>query len=403
MVLNRLTAFLQDPRTLTRLLWWAALFRFGALLFSGRLQTIEYWEYGPLAESLLAGRGYQFPFVDEQLRFTHAWYPSALMPPGYVFFLLPFFLLPDIVWRNLLLFSTQIVLSLCSLYGLHRWVKSTLSLPVANLSVLFLAVLPEMVFAPLTVGPTVWFHLLMVLFLGLAGRQPNRFQTLALALVASTLVYFRSETLLFFGLFAGWLVMHRKIRLAMILILGLTIMLFPWMWRNHTELGTWTLSNNLGVNVYRGNNAGALGDWPGQWWPEVVQFRQQPATYEQKYDRWALHQSLEWIQRNPRAALGRIPEKLAKFWLLDWSDPRSRSPFIWAFWLPLLAAGGVGWYRRPKTGMEPLTMLLLSYTLLMLIFFPQLRYQTMLRFFFIPFSAWGVFQLILTRQKEDGS
>lgn len=387
MVLNRLHSFLQSPGTLSRLLWFGALFRLGALLFSGRWQTTEYWEYGPLAESILAGRGYQFPFVDEHLQFTNAWYPSALMPPGYVFFLLPFFLIQDLFWRNLLLFSTQIALSILSLYSLHRWVKANISLPVAHLSVLLLAVLPEMVFAPLTVGPTVWFHLLMALFLGFASGPPYRFQTLTLVLVAATMVYFRSEALLFFGLFAFWLAKQRKIRMAFSLVVGLGLLLLPWMWRNHNELGTWTLSNNLGVNLFRGNNAGALGDWPGQWWPEVVQFRQLPATYERRYDRWALQKSLTWMQENPAAALGRIPEKLAKFWLLDWSDPRSRSPFIWAFWLPMLVAGAVGWYRHPPSGMEPLVILLLSYTLVMVIFFPQLRYQTMARFFFIPFSA----------------
>ena len=65
----------------------AALARFGFLFISGKLQTEDYWEYGEIAEQLLAGHGYSFPFTDEQLNFIPGhFYPTALMPPAYVFF-----------------------------------------------------------------------------------------------------------------------------------------------------------------------------------------------------------------------------------------------------------------------------------------------------------------------------
>ena len=74
------------------------------MLYASQLRTENYWEYGIIANNILDGKGYSFNFTDQDLNFLNETYPSALMPPGYVFFILPFLLIKNIVFRNSLVF-----------------------------------------------------------------------------------------------------------------------------------------------------------------------------------------------------------------------------------------------------------------------------------------------------------
>jgi len=45
------------------------LIRFLVMLFSGQMQTGNYWENGRIANNLIDGNGYCFNFTDSQLNF----------------------------------------------------------------------------------------------------------------------------------------------------------------------------------------------------------------------------------------------------------------------------------------------------------------------------------------------
>ena len=386
---NSIHPLLQHPSASKWLLAAAVLFRFAFLFASGHWKTEEYWEYGEIARLLSEGRGYSFPFVDEQLHFLKdAWYPSALMPPGYVFFLYPFLLIQNIVIRNLLLFSVQIGLSAWAMLFSYRLVKQKANVETAVVTLLFLAFTPDLVYASCSVGPTVWFHFLLSLFLWAPSgiKRPNFLFIQFLS--AGLLVLMRSEALLFFVVYAAWQLWKGYRFQAAFLLMGIALILSPWLFRNYREFGKPVLSASAGVNFYRGNNPGEIGDWPYTWSDTVLKMRQNPATFEAKFDSLAMHQSLNWIQQNPVAWLSRMPEKLVRFWVIDWPDPRTHSPLYWIPWFATFILGLVGLRKKEtRNHFIPHLILLWVYTLVILIFFPQLRYLTLVKFFWMPFAA----------------
>ena len=376
------------------LLLAAGLLRFGFILFSGRLNGEEYWEYGQLAENLLAGKGYSFPFVDENLHFLPGQlYPSALMPPGYVFFLLPFLLIKESLIRNFLLFSLQAALSLLAMKFIYRWAEKRFEKPVALLILLLQALYPELIFAVTTVGPTVWFHLLFAaLLFGLAEKK----HPVLIGILAGLLVLMRSEAILPASLLLLTEFVATRRNTALVAAFTLVLCLTPWLIRNQLQFGKPMLSASVGVNFYRGNNPGQMGDWPVL--PEAAekQFRSLPASYESKVDSAAMSSAIGWIIENPSDFIFRLPEKLLRFWWLDWPDPRTRHLLYMLPWVFCLPLGIAGLWMKNFEGRRQLLMLFLSYTAIILIFFPQARYLSLIKFFWFVPVALGLKELWTT-------
>jgi len=399
---NSILPFLQHPTAWKWLLAAAMLFRFAFLFASGLWKTEEYWEYGEIARLLSEGRGYSFPFVDEQLQFLKdAWYPSALMPPGYVFFLYPFLLIQNVVIRNLLLFTVQIGFSALAMWFSYRLVKQKAGVETAVVTLLFLAFTPDLVYASCSVGPTVWFHFLLSLFLWAPSGMKQARLTFVQILSAGLLVLMRSEVFLFFAVYAAWQWWNGYRLQAAFLLMGIALILAPWLFRNYREFGKPVLSASAGVNFYRGNNPGEIGDWPYAWSDTVLKMRKNPATFEGKFDSLAMLQSLDWIQQNPGTWLTRMPEKLARFWIIDWPDPRTHPPLYWIPWFATFLLGLVGLRNKEaRNQFFPHLILLAVYTLVILIFFPQLRYLTLVKFFWMPFAAVGILNWIKTGRTD---
>jgi hypothetical protein len=368
------------------LLFLAAALRMAAPLALGWLQEDRYWEYGLIARNLLQGKGFSFPFVDENLNFLpNQTYPSALMPPGYVFFLCPFLELENPL-RNALLFGVQTVLSLGAMVLLFHWVRRRSGVEVALISLLFQVFLPDLILAPGTVGPTVWFHFLLALVLHLRD-SPWRLWAF---LPAGLLVSMRSEFLLMVLVLALLDLRSRNWKSGLALLAGSFLLLSPWLIRNQLRFGKPMLSANLGVNLYRGNNPGAIGDWPSQWNAQVLEWRKDPDTYEQHFDANAAREAIEWIKTQPIQALSRLPEKATRFWLWDWSDPRTGNWVYRGSWLLALLGGILALFKpaslRPY---REILWLMAVYTLIVLLFFPQVRYASLVRFFWMPLAALG--------------
>jgi hypothetical protein len=389
---NSILPYVQHPSAWKWLLAAAVLSRFAFLFASGLWKTEEYWEYGEIARLLSEGRGYSFPFVDKQLHFLKdAWYPSALMPPGYVFFLYPFLLIQNVVIRNLLLFTVQIGLSTLAMLFSYRLVKHKVGEETGVVTLLFLAFTPDLVYASCSIGPTVWFHFLMSLFLWAPSGLRQSKSMVVQVFSAGLLVLMCSEVLLFFVAYTAWRWWKGNRLQSTFLLAGIAFNLSPWLFRNLREFGKPVLSASAGVNFYRGNNPGEIGDWPNSWNDTVLKMKENPATFESKFDALAMSQSLDWIRQNPVSWLTRMPEKLARFWIIDWPDPRTRSPLYWIPWFATLLLGLVGIRKREtRNQFLPHLHLLAIYSLVILIFFPQLRYLTLVKFFWMPFAAVGV-------------
>jgi hypothetical protein len=376
------------------LLLLAGLLRLAFMLFSGKLFETEYWEYGEFAQQLLAGHGYSFPFTDASLNFLpDQYYPSALMPPAYVFFLLPFMLIKEAALRNFLLFASHTILSLLAMQLVYRWSEKQLGKPAALLILLLQAVYPEMLYAVTTVGPTIWFHLL---FAALLFSVSEKKHPVLMGLMAGLLVMMRSEALLPAGLLLAGSWFSGQKKASFIAVLTLFTCLLPWLLRNQLKFGKPMLSANAGVNFYRGNNAGEIGEWPVLPEAREKELRLAPEKYEQQTDSLAMASALKWISENPAEYLRRLPEKFLRFWWLDWPDPRTRHLLYFLPWVFCLPLGIAGLWLKNFTGRPQLLMLFFTYTFIILVFFPQARYLSLIKFFwFIP-AGLGIKELWTT-------
>ena len=90
------------------------LLRISAVLFLGDFKSNYYWEYGEIAKNIVNGNGYTLFYI-EDAKIKHLYNEnvepakSAYMPPGYVCFLLPFMLIDNIEFRNILIYFIQII------------------------------------------------------------------------------------------------------------------------------------------------------------------------------------------------------------------------------------------------------------------------------------------------------
>ena len=160
------------------------------------------------------------------------------------------------------------------------------------------------------------------------------------------------------------------------------------------------LSANAGVNFFRGNNAGEIGDWPVQPKETELRLRSHPSSYEQKSDSLALRSSFLWISDQPDEFLRRLPEKFVRFWWLDHSDGRTQHWLYFVPWIICLPLGLGGLMLRQFHPRGHLLVLFASYTLIVLIFFPQPRYASLIRFFWMIPAGAGLWVLLKTLVKR---
>lgn len=384
----------RKPLAVPLIFFLAFALRFLALIFSGQLHTSEYWEYGQIVQNLMDGNGYSFPFIDRDLNFTSQNYPSALMPPGYVFFLYPFFWITSEFIRNLLLFSVQIGISLLAIRLFYVRIKEKTSNDVAFIALVLLAILPDLVYAPVTVGPTVWFHFLIGVFLWLYSMKGDWKTWIFQGVTAGILVLMRSESLLIFAFLTLAAVRKGNWKWAISLVFWIGVIASPWLNRTVQTFGTPILSANVGVNLYRGNNPTEIGDWPPVWDEAYERLRENPQTFEQEYDARASSLAKTYIENQPVEWISNFPVKIFRFWVIDWPDQRTHSPAFWLPWFFCLIVGFLGLLRPEARRFRTELLIVLTYTLIILIFFPQLRYQTMVKVCFIPFCAIGISWLI---------
>src|SRR4030065_906392 len=98
--------------------------RFLAAIVFGDFDKGYYWEYGEIAKNIINGNGYSLFYIeDSELRhhFKENVAPakSAYMPPGYVYFLLPFMWIGDVAIRNALIYLLQIIIASVSIYLIY--------------------------------------------------------------------------------------------------------------------------------------------------------------------------------------------------------------------------------------------------------------------------------------------
>lgn len=137
-----------------------------ALFFIIDLANENYWEYGAIAQNIKAGKGYTFFYTEHneifyQFKTNSAAQPSAFMPPGYVYFLLPFFWIKDIVFRNIMIAIVQHLISFVSIYFLAKYISQKFDSRIALIASCIILLLPEFIASSHFIGTTVIYQMIV--------------------------------------------------------------------------------------------------------------------------------------------------------------------------------------------------------------------------------------------------
>ncbi len=365
------------------------------------LHANYYWEYGEIAKNIIHGNGYSLwyfkgDFLEHRFDPTEKPLPSAYMPPGYVFVLLPFELIGNDPLRNSLLGLAQILFSILTIVVLWIFTRKYFSEQSAMVAALVASVLPDFAYSVVSTTPTILFQLT---FLGLlwllykSQEQTTVRMVVSMGLLSSFIVYLRSEFLLFVVAISVFLLLKRKTRDTAVLLSTILLCLLPWIVRNygvfHEFIPTTT---SVGLNFFRGNNELGIGAWGDAQTANEITRLPRNDNFEVFSNRMYLKHAEKFIKDHPAAVLSGWLQKASDLWLVNVHDPTGRSANLVQdlFSLILFVLFVVG-LRKSWSGRHLYSYLFLGcWTLTAMVFFVLPRYQTMMRIAVLPFAGYGI-------------
>lgn len=355
----------------------------------------NYWEYGHLAKNLKAGKGYSYLYFEgNEVKYEYQPdsrpIPSAYMPPGYVAFIYPFLYLENIEYRNFWIGNCQSLLYGIVILAIFLFSQILFNRDTAIVASIITAVLPEFIYLPFTIGPTVLFHLLLVFYFIVLHQKESNKKLLLSGVLSACLVYLRAEFLLFIIISTLWKIYHKQLQHAFIGLVIPLILLAPWSIRNYFIFNKFVpITTNGGLNFYRGHNPD-----PGGWVEGLYTIYpglEKSNLYEVELNKVFFNKGLDFIFNNPSQDLINNLKKTITFWTIDPADERSSKILYWLPWLTILLFSLVGFvisYNKNKFAYEYLFFLYA--TLIVVLFFSQVRYQSLMKIVLIPFASYGI-------------
>jgi len=388
-----------SKRKLIIILFSAALvIRVAVVLFYSDYKTPNSYEYGALAENLINGNGYSlFYFEDNNINFSFQEnikpFPSAYMMPGYPLLISGLLILQA---KNpyLLLFILQAVAASFAVVFLYFFIKKLAGNSIADISALIYSLMPEMIYPVISVGPTVFLHLLVVIIFYLLSnidRYPRYIYFTAL--LSLLLVYLWPAMILFISFIGLYFLFKSRYKELIIVFLFITIGLSPWIIRNYTEFDRFIpLTTSTGQNFFRGNNMVYPGYWAGEKEAEDIKRLKRDYAFELKLNDYFLNKGIENIKVNPGKAILDGLEKIFHLWVYYPYDSRTGNFLYLIPWMILLPFIFVAMFSKFEFDRKNiLYFYLLSFTINSFVFFALLRYQTIMKIALIPLSVQGMF------------
>ncbi len=390
----------------------ALMVRLILMLVYPDLHNDNYFEFGEIARQILAGRGFSFySFENGELNYLFdpalQSYPSAWMPPGYVIFILPFMMIDSDFLRNILLMLVQTGLSLVSIYLLYVMAKKLFSEKIALFAAGLAALLPDFVYAPLTWGSTIFYHIaVMLLFILIYeyDKSENFKTALKISIIFAVLILFRMEVaLLIAGTFLLFL-SRGKWKHAVLVAGIVSIVIIPWLARNYAVFGRPAPPvTSGGINFYRGHNPYRTGVWGTEEdFDKLKEFKGK--DLELRISDYFREQAFKHIKKNPKSEIVNNLEKLLYFWTYNPYERKTSNIAYLVTWFPLLFLIITGIIKHFSWSKYKYFYIFIIYhTLLVILFFPLTRYQTMMKIALLPFAAQGFFfyyELIRNRLKR---
>ncbi|MDD3733129.1 MAG: glycosyltransferase family 39 protein [candidate division Zixibacteria bacterium] len=254
-------------------------------------------------------------------------FPTANWPPGYPFFLSRLYWLfghqPQVgVFANILL-----NLGICYLaYLIIRkiWLEK-----VARLTLVIMLLFPsQILFVNLLLSENLFtFLFILSLYLFIRGRsiseaglpRSHRFTIFMGGLTLGLATLTRALTLVYLPLlipFWKWQSGYHRtaFRNFLIALVGLSLVVVPWMVRNHYKLGAASIATNGGVNLYLGNNPIAGMGWIP---PDSNIFVLNNPAYEAYNDSLGFTLGKKYILDHPLSFIKRGLMKVAYFYSID--------------------------------------------------------------------------------------
>ena len=166
--------------------------------------------------------------------------------------------------------------------------------------------------------------------------------TASSGLAAGVLLLTNPATILITGPWMGYLYLRGKISLSRVAGFGAAVFLtaVPWMIRNYSALGTFSVKDNFGMTVYASNNDCASSSLaassankcydamhPNSSAPELHALVQ---LGEARYDSVRTGDTLRWVRSHPGAFAHLTAERTLDFWFPPKGQPLYPTLVIWA-------------------------------------------------------------------------
>jgi hypothetical protein len=201
---------------------------------------------------------------------------------------------------------------------------------------------------------------------------------------------------------AWWRRGAERWRGPVVLVLGATVALAPWTWRNHTQLGgLMFVRSNLGLELRVGNHAGATPDVDltdrriGLLHPrtDVEEAMLVRDVGERAYMRQAGREAVDWIQAHPASYLKLAALRVLHFWLGPLHRPGTA---LLLSLLTLLAVVGA-WRAWPLATVPQRAALLIPLATFPITYYVvsyMLRYRAPLEWLFLLLAGGAVWHWI---------
>lgn len=388
--------------------------RMGFAFYAGEPERADYWEYGIIAQNLLDGQGYSFYyFEDDDYRIAfnsdEEAIPSAYMPPGYVIFLVPFFLIENEWLRNLSILFFQNILAILGIFFLFQLSRQLFSEKTAHLAAAIASFLPAFIFASNSFGPTAIYHFLIPLFFYLIIKKPAQPLIFfpVIGLLAGAIILLRAEFALFIIFLVGYWSWKLSWHKVLLFLLGAWLVLAPWQVRNYLVFEEFVpITTNSGLNLHRGHNSIGHGTW-GQYnevlssVPEEYRNHKLEPYLNEKFR----SKATAFIVEHPGETVINSLEKFFIFWTIDPADERSTHALYWLPWMVLLLTFIYSLYATSWREVSKEHLLFFAhFVVVAVIFFVLPRYQVLMKIMVIPYAALGlllIWEKISARASES--
>jgi len=358
------------------------------------LNGVYYFEYGIILNNIFEGNGYSYTFNYFENPLT---VPSAYMPPGYVFFLFPFYLLSNSFLKDFLVLFSQNILSCITIYFLYKLTRKYFNTKISLVTASLYSFLPDFIYISNTVTPTTLFHFFILILMFILSNEDNKSKTkmingMSAGLVTGIIFLFRGEFFLFAALISLYFLYKCNFRFLIYFYLLIVFMITPWIVRNYSVFNDFIPSStNFGLNFYRGHNIYKIGNWGDEKILSELNKIQGENNFEPKMSQIFLSRSFEMLKEDPSFEILNSIKKIFHLWVISpigFQTLYYPALILWIFLLPFIIYGIIHTFSFVK--FKFIYIYIIYFNIIAVLFFVLIRYQIMFKILLLPFCAYGI-------------